>query len=196
MRTWDFPDCTVVKTSPSNAGGAGLTSGQGAKIPHASPKNTLKQKRYCNKFNKDFKNGPHKKKTKPKFRAVRMEGKLHGASRVEIMYKVDWVCFSIDNRLGHVRGKECPEETGEAEHWQTGLIKAKKAGSRQEINADIPCLLSHLANIWQVCVMCPHSARDPVASQATTVPDPTWSLLCSGRKQNISTKWAENIDNI
>ena len=37
---WDFPGSPVVKTSPSNAGDAGLITGQGAKIPHASgPKN-------------------------------------------------------------------------------------------------------------------------------------------------------------
>ena len=54
---WDFPGGPVVKTSPSNAWGAGLTPGQGAKIPHAlQPKNqNIKQKQYCNKFNKDFK---------------------------------------------------------------------------------------------------------------------------------------------
>ena len=53
----------VVKTSPSNAGGTGLIPGQGAKIPHASgSKNqNIKQKQYCNKFSKDFKNGPHQK---------------------------------------------------------------------------------------------------------------------------------------
>ena len=51
----------MVKTSPSNAEGAGSIPGQEAKIPHASqPKNqNIKQKQYCNKFNKDFKNGPH-----------------------------------------------------------------------------------------------------------------------------------------
>ena len=34
------------------------------RIPHASwPKHqNIKQKQYCNKFNKDFKNGPHSKK--------------------------------------------------------------------------------------------------------------------------------------
>ena len=59
----DFPGGPVVKTSPSNAGGVGLIPGPGAKIPHASwPQNqTIKQKQYCNKFNKDFKNGPHQK---------------------------------------------------------------------------------------------------------------------------------------
>ena len=57
---WDFPGGPVVKTSPSNAGGVGSIPGQGAKIPHASgPKNqNIKQKQYCNKFNKDFKIGP------------------------------------------------------------------------------------------------------------------------------------------
>ena len=52
----DFSGGSVVKTSPSNAGGAGLIPGQEAKIPHASePKNQkIKQKQYCNKFNKDF----------------------------------------------------------------------------------------------------------------------------------------------
>ena len=60
----DFPDGPVVKTSPSNAGGVGSIPGRGAKIPHTSgPKNqNRKQKQYCTKFNKDFKNGPHQKK--------------------------------------------------------------------------------------------------------------------------------------
>ena len=55
----------MVKTSPSSAGGAGSIPGNGAKIPHVSwPKNqNIKQKQYCNKFNKDFKNGPHQKKS-------------------------------------------------------------------------------------------------------------------------------------
>ena len=63
----DLPGGPVVKTLPSNTGGASSTPGQGAKIPHTSrPKNkTIKQKQYCNKLNKDFKNGPdQKKKTK------------------------------------------------------------------------------------------------------------------------------------
>ena len=60
----DFPGGPVAKTSPSNAGSAGSIPGHGAKIPHASrPKNQhIKQKQYCNKFNKDFKNGPHQEK--------------------------------------------------------------------------------------------------------------------------------------
>ena len=40
-----------------------MIPGQGAGIPHASwPKDqNIKQKQYCNKFNKEFKNGPHHK---------------------------------------------------------------------------------------------------------------------------------------
>ena len=51
-----FPGSPVVKTLPSNAGGEDSIPGQGAKTPHASqPKNqNIKQKQYCNKFNKDF----------------------------------------------------------------------------------------------------------------------------------------------
>ena len=62
----DFPGSPVVKTLPSNGGGAGSNPGQGAKIPHAwrPKKQNIKQKQYCNKFNNDFKNGPHQKKKK------------------------------------------------------------------------------------------------------------------------------------
>ena len=51
----------MVKTLPSSAGAAGSIPGQGAKIPHASglKNQNIEQKRYCNKFNKDVKNGPH-----------------------------------------------------------------------------------------------------------------------------------------
>ena len=63
--SWDFPGGPVVKTSPSNAGDEGSIPGRGAKIPHASqPRNqNVKQKQYCNKFNKDFKNSLHPKKS-------------------------------------------------------------------------------------------------------------------------------------
>ena len=63
-RHWDFPGGPVVKTWPFKVGGLGLIPGWGGKIPHGSgPKNqNIKQKQYCNKFTKDIKNGPHKKK--------------------------------------------------------------------------------------------------------------------------------------
>ena len=55
----------MVKTSPSNAGDVGSIPGQGAKIPHASgPKNqNIKQKQYCNKFNKKTLEMVHIKKS-------------------------------------------------------------------------------------------------------------------------------------
>ena len=51
---------------PSNAGRVGSILGQRAKIPHASwPRNqSIKQKPHCNKFRKDFKNGPKFQKKK------------------------------------------------------------------------------------------------------------------------------------
>ena len=61
-----FPSGPVVQTLPSNAGDGGSIPGGGPEIPHASrPKNqNIKQKQYCNKFNKDFKNGPQQKDLK------------------------------------------------------------------------------------------------------------------------------------
>ena len=64
MSVSGLPGGPVVRTLPSNAGGAGSIPGQGAKIPRASGPKTqnIKQRQYCNKFNKDFKNGPYQKK--------------------------------------------------------------------------------------------------------------------------------------
>ena len=58
----------MVKTLPSNARGAGLIPGRRAKIPHAwgSKNQNIKEKQYCNKLNKGFKNGPHQKILKKK----------------------------------------------------------------------------------------------------------------------------------
>ena len=55
-----------LKTSPSNAAGVGSILVWGAKITHASwPKNqNIKQKKYCNKFNKDLKKNTEKDTTK------------------------------------------------------------------------------------------------------------------------------------
>ena len=57
----DYPGCPGVKNSPSNAQGAGSAPSWKVEIPHASlPKHQdKKQKQYCNKFNKDFKNDLH-----------------------------------------------------------------------------------------------------------------------------------------
>ena len=50
----------MVKTPPSNVGYGGSIPGLGSKIPHKTLKN-IKQKQYCNKFSKNFENGPYKK---------------------------------------------------------------------------------------------------------------------------------------
>ena len=59
----DFPGGPVVKTSPSSAGGAGSTPGRELRshVPRGQKNHNIKRKQYCNKFNKDFKNGPHPK---------------------------------------------------------------------------------------------------------------------------------------
>ena len=59
----NFPGSPMVKTSPSNGAGTGSIPGWRAKMPRASrPKNqNRRQKQYCNKLNKDLKNGPHQK---------------------------------------------------------------------------------------------------------------------------------------
>ena len=70
----NIPSSPMVGTSPFSAEAVGLIPALRTKIPHVSwPKQTnkqtkkpqnIKQKQYCNKFNKDFKNGPHQKKRK------------------------------------------------------------------------------------------------------------------------------------
>ena len=56
-----FPGGPVVETS--NAGGAFPWLGNlDPTCLMAEKQKHEKQKRYCNKFNKDFKNGPHEKK--------------------------------------------------------------------------------------------------------------------------------------
>ena len=61
----DFPGSPIVKpSSPSSAEGVGSIPGQGTKIPCATwpQKQNIKQKQSYNKFNKDSRNDPHKKK--------------------------------------------------------------------------------------------------------------------------------------
>ena len=98
---WDFPGGPVVRTSPSNAGGVGLIPGGRAKIPHASwPKKrkeknqNIKQKRYCNKFNKDLKKMVNIKK-KPLEKKRKKENS--SSSDVEMCLKLylQWPLSSI-----------------------------------------------------------------------------------------------------
>ena len=58
MVQWLRPHC--------NEGSQGSVPGEEAKTPHAfwPKRQNIKQKQYCNKFNKDIKNGPHQKNLK------------------------------------------------------------------------------------------------------------------------------------
>ena len=70
-----LPNSPVVEAPPCTAAGANSIPGQGVKIPHALwPKSqNMKEKQYCNKFNKDFFNGPNQKKKKEKNIGVNQE---------------------------------------------------------------------------------------------------------------------------
>ena len=90
-----MPGGPVVKTSPFNAGCEGSFPGWGTKIPHASwTKNKyIKQKQYCNKFNKDFKNGPHQKKKKS------LKGKINLSTRNGIVLQMkEFPGFCVESR--------------------------------------------------------------------------------------------------
>ena len=69
---WHFPGSPVVKSSSSTVVNMGSIPGREAKITHDSwPKHQdMKKKQCCNKFNKDFKNGPHRKSLKKKKREL------------------------------------------------------------------------------------------------------------------------------
>ena len=58
----------MVTTLPSIAESEGLIPPGGAKIPTCpvAKNQDIKRKQYCNKFSKDFKNGPHQKVLKKK----------------------------------------------------------------------------------------------------------------------------------
>ena len=70
--SWDFPGSSAFGILPSKAAGVGSMPAWGAEIPHAQqPKNqNIKQKQYCNKFNKDFKNSPRQKNHKKKNHSI------------------------------------------------------------------------------------------------------------------------------
>ena len=58
----------MVKTSPSRAEGVSSIPGLGSQDPTwlVAKNQNIKQKRCCDKFNKDFKNGPQQQKKKNK----------------------------------------------------------------------------------------------------------------------------------
>ena len=82
MRKRDFPGGPVVKTSPSNAGGVGSIPCWGTKMPCDlwQKKQNIRQKQYCNKFNKDFKMIHIEKNLKKKEQKMRKIKKETGSS--------------------------------------------------------------------------------------------------------------------
>ena len=89
-------------TSPSSAGSVDSIPGRGAKIPHASwPKNqNIKQKQYCNKFSKDFKNSPHEKKTLKKRKEKEMTHIMLSFFKLEKNYLMRGAtCITYENFL-------------------------------------------------------------------------------------------------
>ena len=74
----------MVKTSPSNAGGSGSIPDWGAKITCAlRPKNqNIKQRQYCNKFNKNYKYGPHQREKKRKENSRESDSFTHTSARL------------------------------------------------------------------------------------------------------------------
>ena len=64
----DFPGGLVIGTLPSKIGDAGSIPGWWAKITSRPKNQNIKKtkEQYCNKLNKDFKNGPHQKNLKKK----------------------------------------------------------------------------------------------------------------------------------
>ena len=131
-RTWNFPGSPVVKTSPSNAGSASLIPGQRTKIPYASQpkKQSVKEKDYCNKFNKDFKNGPHQKisfkKEEPVLTSPGHGGLPPSPAFLVCAFLLPWVAF----RLGW---GNCRHRSGEGSwltlHLPLNIIRKKSVWS-------------------------------------------------------------------
>ena len=78
----------MVRTCPSKAGGAGSAPAWGVKVPCASQSKNQNIK-HLTKFNRDFKNGPHKKNVylKKREQFFKSDGE-HGISLV--FYSFDY----------------------------------------------------------------------------------------------------------
>ena len=76
-------------------------------MPHGQKNQNVKQKQYCNKFNKDFKNGPHQKKV------LKKKKSLHDGLAVHLKKK-RFSSFKIWEKEGHInkqpqRNEKCQE---------------------------------------------------------------------------------------
>lgn len=78
----DCPGSPVVTASPSSVGRCGSGAGsQGATIPHSLwPKHqNIKQKQYCKKFNKDFKNSLYQDRSLKRRESVSSTSQMPGS---------------------------------------------------------------------------------------------------------------------
>ena len=116
-----LPGGPAVRTSPPSAGGAGVIPGQGAKIAHVLwPKNqNIKQKQYCDKFNKDFKM-VHIKKSLAAPRWALGLSQRWGASQASGRHRCIGVCKKKKkkslNKKGIVLSSFSLERRGEREY--------------------------------------------------------------------------------
>ena len=130
----NFHSGLVVNTWPSSAEGVGSILGRGTKIPCASwPKNqNIQQKQYYNKFNKNFYNGPHKKKKI--FKKTKKSKRVQ--ERVSLSYwgKLSTCHQQWEDNVSHLSQTFKPRVTV-PEGWRTQITKFK-------CNFRISCLLS------------------------------------------------------
>ena len=86
-----------------------MIPGRGARIPHAlGLKNQgTKQKQFCNKFNKDYKNGPHIKKKECLFVPSYIEDKEMATHSSTLAWRIPWteepggLQYTGSQRVGH-----------------------------------------------------------------------------------------------
>ena len=72
-----------------------LIPNQDAKIPHAlqSKDQNIKHKQCCNRFNKDFKNGPHQNKKKKKTIKKIWDKSSRKFQKVKLEFSSHWQLF-------------------------------------------------------------------------------------------------------
>ena len=142
----DVPSSPRVKTSPSNAGGTSSIPSQGAKIHRPRGKKKTKQnrrqKRYCKRFNKDFKSGPCQKASLEKEEA---HDPLSRQQRKGIL------CWGVELRVHEEQlAKQDPEGPTPAPHG-TGAWQSQKAPGRPAQTTGASLLAGRIVPRCQIC---------------------------------------------
>ena len=160
--TKDFSGGPAVKTSPPNAGGSSSNPVQGPKILHAlgakrKQQTNMKQKQYCNKFNKVFKNGPHKQQQQPEQIKNKQTKKKQPPNRkvlagAAIILRLNWGICSQAHMYGSLWASEGPlpslftRSLAELSSWRAAGLRT--SGSYRLLGAGIislPCGPLHRA---------------------------------------------------